>query len=360
MHSSSNSLTAQLKDQIAALERVVAGHPHAMFTLARMLLSDGQGGKAFDLCNAALRLAPDDRKLATTIKRFVNATVPAWHIPVIRDEARNAAYEAALRRAVTPNSRVLEIGCGTGILAMMAARAGAREVVTCEMTPAIADKAAEIVARNGYSDRVRVIAKHSTMLDAETDLGGRADILVSEIVDNALLGEAVLPAHERAVRDLLKPGARVIPARGTIRVALACDGRKTPDLTNIAGFDLSAFQPLAPALQTYPVSDERLTLRSDAGDLFSFDFASARYCPPAEASLDCVSTSGTVNGITQWIALTLDEVTHYENRPKHGAYSAWGIMFHAVAQPIETIPGQTLKVCGAHDREQLTIWVETK
>jgi type III protein arginine methyltransferase len=166
MHSSSNSLTAQLKDQIAALERVVAGHPHAMFTLARMLLSDGQGGKAFDLCNAALRLAPDDRKLATTIKRFVNATVPAWHIPVIRDEARNAAYEAALRRAVTPNSRVLEIGCGTGILAMMAARAGAREVVTCEMTPAIADKAAEIVARNGYSDRVRVIAKHSSMLDA--------------------------------------------------------------------------------------------------------------------------------------------------------------------------------------------------
>jgi hypothetical protein len=35
-------------------------------------------------------------------------------------------------------------------------------------------------------------------------------------------------------------------------------------------------------------------------------------------------------------------------------------MFHAFAQAIETIPGQTLKVCGARDPERLTIWVETK
>src|SRR5262249_41477952 len=102
-------------------------------------------------------------------------------------------YEAALRRAITPNSKVLEIGCGSGLLAMMAARAGAAAGVSCEMGTAIAGKAAEIGARNGDSDRVRVIAKHSSMLDAETDLGGRADVLVSEIVDSALLGELVLP-----------------------------------------------------------------------------------------------------------------------------------------------------------------------
>jgi hypothetical protein len=114
----------------------------------------------------------------------------------------------------------LEIGTGTGLLAMIAVRAGAAEVITCEKTLAIAHMATEIVARNGYADHVRIIAKHSDELDVEADLGGPADILVSKIVSNDLLGE---PAHERAVRNLLKPGGRVIPARGRIRVALAED-----------------------------------------------------------------------------------------------------------------------------------------
>jgi len=355
-----HSLAAPLKDQIAALEPLVAGRPHAMFELARMMAEDGQSAKAFDLCQAAPRLAPDDGKLAAGIRSFVNASVPAWHFSIVFDEARNAAYEAALRRAVTPDSRVLEIGCGTGLFAMMAARAGARSVVACEKTPAVANKAAEIVARNGYTDRVRVIAKHSSALDVEADLGGRADVLVSELIGNRLVFESLLSAHEHAVRDLLKPGARIIPARGVVRVALGHDKRKIPNLTNIAGFDLSPFESLARPAEDYLVGDELLTLRSDAADLFSFDFASARHFPPAEASLDCVSTGGEVNGVAQWIALTLDETTHYENRPTPGKkYSAWAVQFYRFARSIRTVSGQTIRIHGAHDRQLLRIWADT-
>jgi len=173
-----------LTETIAALEPLVAGKPHAMLGLARMMQEDGQSAKALDLCHSALRLAPEDGKLAAKITDFITRTVPGWHFYMLRDEMRIAAYDAALRRAVTSESRVLEIGTGTGILAMMAARAGARSVVTCEMTPAIATQAAAIIAQNGYADRVRVVAKHSHKLDAETDLDGRADILVSEIIGN--------------------------------------------------------------------------------------------------------------------------------------------------------------------------------
>lgn len=350
----------ELKEKIAALEPLVAGKPHAMLALARMMQQDGQGGKALDLCDSALRLAPEDGKLAAKVTALMSRTVPQWHFNIIRDETRNAAYEAALRRAVTPHSLVLEIGSGTGILAMMAARAGARSVVTCEMVPAIARQAAEIVAQNGYADRVRVIAKHSDKLDVEADLGGRADILVSEIVGNNLLGESVSPAHEHAVRHLLKPGAQVIPARGSIRVALAHHTLKPPDLTNIAGFDLSAFAVLARRVRQLSVDDPQLTLRSEASDLFVFDFASPAYCPPADFSFDCVSTGGEVNGIVQWIALTLDEITRYENQPRAESKSNWGLRFYPFVEAVRTVRGQKTRVCGSHDRERLTIWTETK
>jgi type II protein arginine methyltransferase len=347
-----------LKDRIAALEPLVAGKPHAMLGLARMMQEDGQSAKALDLCHDALRLAPEDGKLAARITEFITATVPSWHFPMLRDEMRLAAYEAALRRAVTPQSRVLEIGCGTGILAMMAARAGAAAVVTCEMTPAIAKQAAEIVAQNGYADRVRVVAKHSHQLDAETDLGGRADILVSEIIGSNLLGEFVLSAHEHAVRHLLRPQARVIPARGAVRVALAHDAHEPLDLTNIAGFDLSAFAALARPVRHIRFSDPELTLRGEAADLFVFDFASAQYCAPAETSLELVSAGGVVNGVVQWIALTLDEATRYENRPGSGKKSTWITPFRSFARAVQTVPGEKIRIFGAHDRERLTIWAE--
>jgi SAM-dependent methyltransferase len=350
---------ASLKDQIAALKRYAEGNPAAMLALAPLLRDDGQGQEALALCRRALALAPDDAELAAKARFFIAAAVPDWHFIIVKDAARNAAYDAALRRSVTPGSRVLEIGTGTGLLAMMAARAGAAEVITCEANPEVAEAAAGIVALNGYGDRVRLVAKHSDRLDAETDMGGLADILVSEIVSNNLLGEHVLPAHERAVRDLLKPGARVIPARGTVRIALAYDNHADArGLATVEGFDLSPFNALAAAQHGINIGDERLELRGEAADLFSFDFASADYAPPAQAVLECRSNGGTVNGVAQWILLEMDEVTRYENRPAAGATSCWRAMFHPLAQPIETTAGQALRVVGSHDRTMLTIWIE--
>ncbi|HEY1796180.1 MAG TPA: 50S ribosomal protein L11 methyltransferase [Stellaceae bacterium] len=351
---------AELKDKIAALEPHVLSNPAAMLTLARMLKDDGQEKRALVLCRSALSLAPHDALLAARAKRLIGGMVPGWHFTIVNDEARNAAYDAALRRAVMPESRVLEIGTGTGLLAMMAARAGPAEVIACEMTPAIAEKAVEIVALNGYADRVRVVEKHSDDLDVEADMGGRADILVSEIVSNNLLGERVLPAHERAVRDLLKPGARVIPSCGTVRVALAHDSHTGPDLTNVAGFDLSPFNALARPVRQIGVGHERLSLRSEPADLFVFDLAGAQFCAPSQTLVVCRSTGGRVNGIAQWIALELDAVTHYENRPALGATSCWAALFYPFAQAWDTVPGEEFRVCGAHDRESLMIWGEAR
>lgn len=56
---------------------------------------------------------------------------------MIADKVRMNAFEAALRRVVTAGSVVFDIGAGTGIMSLMAARMGARKVYAVEPSPLI-------------------------------------------------------------------------------------------------------------------------------------------------------------------------------------------------------------------------------
>ena len=344
------------EDLVALLLRA-DGKPAVMVALAREMEARGDRAMALELSSRALDLAPDDGEVRTIAAEVMSAGVPRWHFDIVRDNPRNDAYETALRRAIFPGCRILEIGTGTSLLAMMAARAGAGEVVTCESDQAVAMAAREIIARNGYADRVRVVNKHSTKLDVVADLGGPADILVSEIVANDLLGEGTLAVLEHAVHQLLKPGARIIPARGRVRVALADDDEwESARLGQVAGFDLSTFNRLAAPCREIYIGAARVTLRSEAADLFCFDFASGGPFPEAPAQTTLVAHGRRVTGIAQWIALDMDEAGIYENRPEPGAHSSWWMVFHPFERPLQTQAGQEVIVGGHHDRSSLRIW----
>ena len=344
---------------LEALRTLTEGNPAAMVALARLVGSNGDKATALDLSTRARALAPESGEVRALAAEVMSANVPRWHFDIVRDDLRNEAYSAALKRAVFPGCKVLEIGTGTGLLAMMAARAGAGEVITCESDGAIAAVAREIVARNGFADRVRVIAKHSSELDVQRDLGGPADLLVSEIVSNDLLGEGTVPVLEHAVRHLLKPGAQIIPARGQVRVALAHDEDWEEErMAHVAGFDLSPFNRLAAPCRDIHVGSSRLMLRSDATDLFSFDFASGGPFPESHAEAIVVTHGRRVTGIAQWIALDMDEEGRYENRPEPGSHSSWWAVFYPFDQPLDTTPGQTVKICGRQDRRAVRIWAE--
>ncbi|HEY0105337.1 MAG TPA: 50S ribosomal protein L11 methyltransferase [Rhizomicrobium sp.] len=340
-----------------ALVESAAENPIALIRLAGILRDKGEEARACDVAIRALRAAPDDAEIRSLAANVLSPGVPHWHFQIVRDAARNAAYEAALRRHVTPQTAVLEIGTGTAILAMMAARAGAKKVVTCEMTPAIAAAAREIVAVNGYAGRISVVAKNSIDLSVEDDLGGRADLLVSEIVSNTIVGEDALPVTEHAARALLKPGARIVPARGIVRVALAHDAlihRRRMD--TVDGFDLSIFNRLAANSYEVKCGDPRLALLSAPADLFDFDFQSGGPFPAAAASVTLTAAAGTANGVAQWIALQMDAEGWYENKPSPGALSAWAVIFWPFAAPRPLAAGAAVDVFGRHDRHALRIW----
>ena len=130
------------------------------------------------------------------------------HIAMLNDRARTQAYIAALEAAVRPDSVVVDLGTGTGIMAATAARCGAKRVYAIEAS-GIANVARALYADNGFQDRITLLEGRST----EIELPERADILVSELIGTEALEEGALEYTRDAVARFLKPGAQLIPER---------------------------------------------------------------------------------------------------------------------------------------------------
>jgi SAM-dependent methyltransferase len=356
--------TASPAQDWAALVAAAGGEPLQLARIADRIAerieSLGDTAKGYELAaealSQALRLAPQDPEIRTIAGELFSESVPAWHGTIVTDRARNQAYDAALRNAIEPGMRVLEVGTGTGILAMMAARAGAAEVITCEANPVIAQRARQIVAENGYADRVRVIGKHSNDLRLGVDLTEPADVFVSEIISGSLLNEAVLPVVQDVVPRLLKPDGIVIPFRGTIRVALAWyDGAPSMRLGTIEGFDLSAFNAVLAPHYSLQVEDTLLTKSSAAADLFAFTFQSGGPYPDNRAALT-LRAKARANGVVQWIRIRADRDTYYENEPGTGEGSSWCAEFHPFLDGRTAEAGEDVVVHGSHGQTALRIW----
>lgn len=137
---------------------------------------------------------------------------------MLADDDRCSKYTNAIRRTLLnkPAARVLDIGAGTGLLSMIAARSGAKHVDAIEMFESMAHLASKIIRTNGLESCVKVHAEKSTDLIVGTNLKERADILVTEIFDSALLGEGCLPVLEHAHAELLQEGASVVPAKAKV------------------------------------------------------------------------------------------------------------------------------------------------
>lgn len=343
-------------EALETLARNAKNNPRALLHIAQEMIAT-RPRRAAALAIEILGMEPPV-PIATAAEALLKDMAPRWHFVIVRDSARNAAYDQALRGAVTPQSRVLDIGSGTGLLAMMAARAGAAEVFTCEQNAAVAEGARRVLEANGLGDRVRLIGKHSSKLDLDRDLGGPLDVLVSEIVSNNLIGEGCLAVMEEAAR-WLKPEGRMIPQAGTVRVALAwSDVAESEDMGTVEGFDLSAFNMLGEAARQHQVGDPRIDLRSSSTDLMQFDFRSGGPFRAHEARATVIADGRPANGVIQWIRLNMDDHIVYENQPAPGAKSCWAALFYRLPEIVKRPAGEAVRIAGTHDRVSLFIWVE--
>lgn len=309
----------------------------------------------------ALELKPDflDAELLRTKLR--TRMLSLWHVPMVNDAPRNDAYEAAIKAQVRPGDLVLEIGTGSGLLAMMAARAGA-QVITCEAVPWIADAARRIIAQNGLADRITVVNKLSTALQVGVDLPRPADVLLSEIIASDFLSERVIPAVIDAKARLLRPDARILPQQGGVRVALAggalLEKHLYTGLTN--GFDLSGFNRLFPRAARYDARLVQPEALSESLDPFRFDFTADTLPMQGRVQFDLTaSKAGRCAALVQWIWLDFGQGITFDNSPfRDSPASGWQPGFFLPSAPFAVEEGDPVPVAAMHDG--VNVWLSVQ
>ncbi|XP_023550366.1 probable protein arginine N-methyltransferase 6 [Cucurbita pepo subsp. pepo] len=109
---------------------------------------------------------------------------------------------------------VMDVGCGTGILSIFCAQAGARRVYAVDAS-GIALQALDIVEANNLSDKIIVL--HNRVEDVRIDDG--VDVIISEWMGYMLLYESMLGSIIYARDRWLKPGGLILPSSATLYMA---------------------------------------------------------------------------------------------------------------------------------------------
>ncbi|MEM9682475.1 MAG: tetratricopeptide repeat protein, partial [Pseudomonadota bacterium] len=347
----------RLPEAIEAFRRALDLDPNDLevsFNLSKTYFAAGDPMAAIEQARRTVEIDPTQPVSNIYLTNLIDEVVSDWHVPMMNDSHRNDAYQAAFERAIGPDTRVLEIGTGGGLLALLAARCGARTVTTCETVTALAETASKIVAANGYEDRVTVVPKHSTDLEVGADLAEPADLMISEILSNEFLYEGVIPSLTDAKRRLLKPGGQIIPAAGTIKIALLGGEAVTPYLRvdEVCGFDMRVFNTVVSRKKIMPAKYFDGELLSDETPAFTFDFVTMDDIAPGKKILRLpVRKSGLCYGIIQWFHLQMDEETEFENHPTvETPATSWTYPVYLFDDPIEVEDGQRAVVTATHNR----------
>lgn len=165
------------------------------------------------------------------------------HEEMLKDTSRTLSYRQAMykNKHLFKDKIVLDVGCGTGILSMFAAKAGAKHVYSVDMSNII-EKAREIVSLNGFEDKITLL--QGKLEDIELPVK-HVDIIVSEWMGYFLLYESMLDTVLYARDRYLTPGGLILPDKCEMYIAGIEDAQYKSEKINywedVYGFDYTPF-----------------------------------------------------------------------------------------------------------------------
>merc|ERR1711962_1159065 len=171
------------------------------------------------------------------------------HEEMLKDEVRTLTYRDSMtmNKHLFKDKIVLDVGCGTGILSMFAAQAGAKKVIGVDMS-GIIEKAREIVAANGFADKITLIRGKMEEITLPDGIE-QVDIIVSEWMGYCLLYETMLPSVIYARDKDLKKGGMIFPDKCDLFITAIEDAQYKEEKIHwwddVYQFDMSCIKGVA-------------------------------------------------------------------------------------------------------------------
>ena len=278
------------------------------------------------------------------------------HYSYLSDRVKIERYESVIARLVQPGHVVLDLGCGSGLLGLMALRAGAGKVYFVE-EGSIVDVARRTVASAGLDGRAEFFQESSF----ELELPERVDIILCDHVGYFGFDYGILELLADARGRFLKPEGIVVPAEIRLQLALAggerChsavgrwqDGSVPEDfawLASTAANSKHAVEFEAAELASGPIELASLTLGEPADEFKTWS-----------GELEC-RDGGPVDGLLGWFNCRLHGDVWMSNAPNIDDALDRPQAFFPLEAPVELKPGELARVTVmARHLDNVIAWV---
>jgi hypothetical protein len=254
------------------------------------------------------------------------------HRQYLADAVRVSAFRQAIDDVVTPGDVVLDLGAGTGILGLMACRAGAKRVYAVDEGPIIG-LAREIAWANGFQDRIT----HIKGLSTRVELPERVDVVLADQIGRFGLESGILEYFADSRARFLKPDGVMIPGEiGLVVAPVECGelfGQVDFWARTPAGYD---FRPaLAIAANTgYPARFDPTHLLGAPVRAISIRLSTASTAALGAEVVLVAARPGALHGIGGWFEAQLSPGVTLTNSPLAAQPIFRMQVFFPIARPV--------------------------
>lgn len=265
---------------------------------------------------------------------------PSVHAGMLFDSERMEKYRQAIAKVVNEGDIVADIGTGTGLLAFLCVKAGAKRVHAIERSPAI--RWARLLAKkNNLEDRIVFHEKDSRF----HDLPEKVDLVVSELIGHVAFEEGMVESLFDAKERFLVPGGTIVPQRVELKVAIVEEDEVYPECIDcwepIAGIDYSPMREEAIKACYLTVLDNHHLL-SEPKTFFTVDFNQDQKPKFAASHHFEICRSGKMNGIALWFDTLLAPDVRLSSGPWTRTH--WKQCFAPISNPITINGGDKIRV----------------